>query len=461
MKLLASVSAMFACSGLAVAADMNSVLPDAKPGECYARVMIPAQYRTEKSTVVVREASERLSIVPAKYEWDTERVLVSEAGVDLKVMPATFKTETEVIEVAPAESAWVTGSMYSSVKANPGVLSLAQRAGVPVDSAESGQCFAEYFKAPTFETVSERVLVSEASESIKVQPARYEWVEKQQMIASATQKMIEVPASFETVQERVLVEDAKVVWKKGRGAVEKIDNASGVIMCLVEIPAVYKTIEKTVMKAAPASKMIEVPAKFENVRVRKLVEPARQVRTEIPARYRDVSIRKKVSDGEHVWLQQSGHESADNMRKTGNVICKKDIPAKTTTISKSVVATPATVTEVEIPAKYQDKRVKRLLAKAMQSTIAIPAVTREVNKRVKTTDARLEWRPVLCETNTTQRTISKLQQALSDTGYHVGDINGEMTHDTQSAIEQFQRANGMATGGLTLEVLNKLGISPG
>jgi peptidoglycan hydrolase-like protein with peptidoglycan-binding domain len=119
------------------------------------------------------------------------------------------------------------------------------------------------------------------------------------------------------------------------------------------------------------------------------------------------------------------------------------------------------VTEVEIPAKYQDKRVKRLLAKAMQSTIAIPAVTREVNKRVKTTDARLEWRPVLCETNTTQRTISKLQQALSDTGYHVGDINGEMTHDTQSAIEQFQRANGMATGGLTLEVLNKLGISPG
>ncbi len=461
MKLLSSVSALFVFSSAGIAADMNSVLPDAKPGECYARVMIPAQYRNEKSTVVVREASERLSIVPAKFKWDTERVLVSEAGVNLEVVPATFKTETEVLETSPAETKWVTGSEYSSVEVNPGVLSLAELAGVPVSTAESGQCFAEYFRAPIYENVTERVLVSEASESIKVKPARFEWVEQKQMISSASQKMVEVPASFETVTERVMVEDAKVVWKKGRGAVEKLDNASGEIMCLVEIPAVYKTIEKKVMKAAPVSKIIEVPAKFESLRVRKLKEPAQQVRTEIPARYRDVVVKKKVSDGEHVWLEQSGYATTDGLRKTGNTICKRDIPAKTTTVSRSVVATPASVKQVEVPAKYQTKRVKRLLAAAVQSKIAIPAVTRDVNKRVKTSDARLEWRPVLCETNTTQRTITRLQQALSESGYHVGDVNGVLTRDTQSAIEQFQQAHDMATGGLTLEVLNKLGINPG
>ena len=159
MKLLASVTAMLACSSVAIAADMNSFLPNAKPGECYARVMIPAQFRTESSTVVVREASERLSIVPAKYEWDTERVLVSDASVNFEVVPATYRTETEEFELSPAESKWVTGSMYSNVEANPGVLSLAELSGVPVSTAESGQCFAEYFKAPVYETVSELSLI--------------------------------------------------------------------------------------------------------------------------------------------------------------------------------------------------------------------------------------------------------------------------------------------------------------
>ncbi len=461
MKLLASVTAMLACSSVGIAADMNSFLPDAKPGECYARVMIPAEFRTESSTVVVREASERLSIVPAKYQWDTQQVLVSEASVNFEVVPATYRTETEEIEVAPAESKWVTGSVYSNVEANPGVLLLAQRAGVPLDNAESGQCFAEFFKAPVYETVSERVVVSEASESIKVTPARYEWVEQQQLVASATQQLVEVPASFEKVEQRVLVEEARVVWKKGRGAVEKIDNMSGDIMCLVEVPAVYKTVEKTVMKSAPASKMIEVPAKFENVRVRKLVEPAQQVRIEIPAKFRQVNRKKKTSDGEHVWLNLSDYSGAEGLRKTGNTICRKETPAKTTTISKAVVASPATVKQVEVPAKYQSKRVKRVLAKAAQTKISIPAVTRQVSKRVKVSDSRLEWRPVLCETNTTTRTINALEQALSDSGYHVGTVDGELSEDTLNAIEKFQRAHGMATGGLTIEVLNKLGVSPG
>ena len=88
-------------------------------------------------------------------------------------------------------------------------------------------------------------------------------------------------------------------------------------------------------------------------------------------------------------------------------------------------------------------------------------MTRQVSKKVKVSDARFEWRPVLCETNTTTNTISELQNALIDSGYRISEVDGTMSADTLRAVEQYQRANGMATGGLTYEVLNKLGIRPG
>ena len=44
----------------------------------------------------------------------------------------------------------------------------------------------------------------------------------------------------------MLSKEAHAVWKKGRGPVEKLDNTTGEIMCLVEVPASYKTVTKTV-----------------------------------------------------------------------------------------------------------------------------------------------------------------------------------------------------------------------
>jgi len=440
--------------------DMSQLLPNAKAGECYAQVVIPAKYRTDSSNVVIRAASEKLNIIPAKYDWVDEKVLVSEASVKYKVVPATFKSEKEEIELSPAKSIWVTGSEYSSVEANPDVLSIAAAAGVSMANAQAGQCFVELYEEPEYKQVSEKILISEASESIKVVPAKYEWVEQKEMVASATQKMVEVPAVFQTVKERIKVEDARVEWRKGRGAIEKIDNGTGDVMCLVEIPAVYKTVEKTVMKSPPRSRLIAEPVKYETVRVRKLVDKARETRVEIPARYRDVSRKVKISDGRHFWVKD-GLALSNNGRKTGNKICKKEIPAETMIINRSIVATPASVTPLEVPARYQTKKVRRLVSKAQESRTVIPAVTREVTTRVKVSDSRMEWRSVLCETNMTSATIKKLQRALNKEGYEVGEVNGVLSESTLSSVRKFQGANGMGTGGLTIEVLRKLGIDPG
>ena len=171
---LAVLGAFASTASVGIATDdLSNALPNAKAGECYAQVLIPAQYRTESSRVVVKEASESVKIIPAKYETTEQRVLVSEAGSELRVIPATFGTASETYQVSPASSRWVMGSVGSSIGADSALVSMARASGAAVDSARAGQCFAEHFEAPTYKTVTERMLISEASETIKLTPAKY------------------------------------------------------------------------------------------------------------------------------------------------------------------------------------------------------------------------------------------------------------------------------------------------
>ena len=94
-------------------------------------------------------------------------------------------------------------------------------------------------------TVTEQVMTRAASERVETIPAKYEAVEERVMVKPASKKMEEVPAEYKTVEEQVLVEPAHTEWRPGRGAVEKMDSATGKIMCLVEIPAQYKTVQQT------------------------------------------------------------------------------------------------------------------------------------------------------------------------------------------------------------------------
>ncbi len=436
--------------------DMTNILPNAKAGECYAKVLTPAQYRSESTQVVVREASETVKIIPAKYRWEEERILSAESGSQLQVIPASYKTEQVSYEISPASTQWVANSRNSDVPANPGMLQIARAGGADIDSAVPGQCFHEHSNAAKYKTVTERVLVSEASEKIELVDARYEWVEQRVMVSPEVRKLVEVPATYETITEKVLVESAKTVWKKGHGTIERIDDETGDVMCLVEVPAVYKNVSRQVTKTPATTREIVEPAKYETVRVKKLVADAREVRTAVPAVYKNVTKTVMASPAAHVWhpVETQGNFGP----KSGNVICLKETPAKMGTISKRVLSTPASVKKVEIPAKYTTKKVRKLVSPASEQRTTIPAVTDTVSKTVKISDARLEWRPILCQVNMTNDNIKRVQSALKAKGYNPGPIDGFMGRGTMSAIERFQRSNDLATGGLTYDTLGKLGL---
>ena len=109
---------------------------------------------------------------------------------------------------------------------------------MPLD-AKPGECYASFYVPPRCETVTEKVMTRAASERVETIPAKYEVVEERVMVQPASKRMEEVPAEYRTVEEKVLVEPARTEWRPGRGAVERMDSATGKIMCLVEIPAKY------------------------------------------------------------------------------------------------------------------------------------------------------------------------------------------------------------------------------
>lgn len=223
--------------------------PDAQPGHCYARVLIPATWGEKSETVLVREASERVEIVPARYETAQERVLVREASTRLETIPAQYDTVQERVMVRPESK---------------------QIEEIPA----------------TYKTVSEQVMTS---------PARSEWkrgpassfsdtvVQSRTTDTGEVMCLVEIPAQYQTVSRKVV--DTPATTRE------------------VVIPAEYRTIEKTVLVKPATTREVTVPAEYDSIEVQKLVSPAQERRIEIPAQYDEVTKRTLVGNDRMEWRE--------------------------------------------------------------------------------------------------------------------------------------------------------------
>ncbi|MCZ6565013.1 MAG: peptidoglycan-binding domain-containing protein [Gammaproteobacteria bacterium] len=437
------------------ASNAGTALPNAKAGECYAKVIIPAEYKTETQTVTTKEATSKISIIPAKYQWVEEKVLVKEASKKLIPVPATYKKVSEKVLVTPAEKVWTTGATKKSGRVNASTLAGAVANGLNLGDAKIGNCYAEYHIPAQYKTETQQVLKSEASQKIEIIPAKYSWAEESVLVKDASSKLVAIPAVYETVTEQILVKPATTEWKKGRGPVERLDGSTGEIMCLIEIPAVYKKVSKRVLKSPASTKKIEIPAERKVQKVRKLVTPAREKRIEIPATYEAVTKRSKVADEKVMWAVRS---SKIDGKATGAIVCLKELPAVYKTIQQKKVQTAAITKVVEVPAEYKMIKRRKLVSPAIEKKIEIPAKTQVVSREIKVTEESMQWRPILCETNMNSTLITDIQRALKKSGHNPGPIDGVIGHATMVAVDSFQLKNGLPRGGLTLRTLEKLGI---
>ena len=104
-------------------------------------------------------------------------------------------------------------------------------------------------------------------------------------------------------EEKILIQEAHTEWKKGRGLVEKADESTGEIMCLVEVPAKYKTVRKTIMSQAAKVETIVIPAEYSTIKVKKIDKVAQEKRITIPAEYQTLTRTVKVDDSRMEWKQ--------------------------------------------------------------------------------------------------------------------------------------------------------------
>ena len=188
--------------------------------------------------------------------------------------------------------------------------------------ANPGECYVNIYHKPVTETVSqqvvktaasqkleiipatyengeETVLVKPAGTRLEVVPATYETMDEQVLVKPASKKLVPVEATFEDQSEQVLVTAASTYWKRSTlaeaansGAKEQIAGDDGYVMCLIEKPAVYKTITKRVMTKGPSTTEQEIPAEYTTVKKTVLKTPATTREVAVPAEYAKVRTTK-------------------------------------------------------------------------------------------------------------------------------------------------------------------------
>ena len=191
--------------------------------------------------------------------------------------------------------------------------------------------------------------------------------------------------------------------------------ATGELLCRVEVPAEYDTVTRTRIKTPETTETVVIPARYETVTKEVIATPPTVEEIQIPAVYE--------------------------------------------TVEKRVVVTPATTEVVEIPAVYDTVTVRKMVTAMQEETITIPATYKTVEKRVVTGGGGLEWREVLCDTNTTSAKIMEVQQALTAAGYST-PADGAFGPATLRSMEAYQRANGLPVGYLTVSTVESLGVAP-
>jgi hypothetical protein len=335
-------------------APVRSGMPNAKPGECYAKVIKEPIYRTEQVEKLVKEASERIEIVPPVYK-----------AVKVHV------TSEETQEVVPA----------------------------------------------VYETVKERVVVKPATTRLEPVPAIYETVQEKALKTPASKTAIDVPAVYEDLTEKKLVRDAYTTWKPGTATnIQKIDDKTGEIMCLVEVPAEYQTVTNRVLKTPATVRYEETPAEYETISRVVLKTPATSRMIEVPAEYEERDVTK--------------------------------------------LAKPATTVSKVVPVDYM-REIMTEVQPTTEKRVPVPAEYATVEEKVLVSAGEESWSQILCDVNATPAKISEIQNALAAAGFNPGPIDGNLGGETLTAVAAYQQAKALPMDGyLNMETVEALGVSP-
>jgi len=266
------------------------------PGECFARVIVPAQYTTSTEQVVLRQAGEEIRKIPGRFETVTERVLVQEESYELVVVGAgaggTIVPGRGAIVVTINGTAYnidstrtvsnAAGDRIGSVNANGDIVGnngavIVADAVDPLTLIGRGSATTSLRVGSTTYSVDSDMSVRNASGS------RIGMIDRNGNIAGTSGNIISRSAvnsysrsatgnsaqgSFRTVSETVVVQEASTELVVIPPVYETVTQTVVVQPQSVEyttIPAVYETYQDTVVVQEASTELVTVPPVFETV----------------------------------------------------------------------------------------------------------------------------------------------------------------------------------------------------
>lgn len=358
-------------------------------------------------------------------------------------------------------------------KSKPRVTHSVKRTGMGLPPAKPGQCFAKVKVPAKYVTKSKRVLVEKASSKrVLVRAPQYRWINKRVLVRKATHVNRTIPAQYRNVTKRILVKPAYNTWRKGHGAITRIDNMTGEIMCRVTVPAVYKNVQQRVLVRPAQTVRKFVPAVYKTVKQKKRISGAIYKTVKRPARYKTTNYRVKTSGARYVWRPVMCKTNAKKRAHTYKAVNKKPVMRTQATkkqytpnqgISYSdylkVMNAPLRAKKPVIKKKATKKKVvQKAVAPAPMPKAATPKVEpkQAVKTPAPTTMEKAAEKP--SKTAIKQNIVYGIQAALKTKGFDPGKLDGKMGPSTAAALKAFQSSRGLPIGVLSKDTFRALGL---
>lgn len=395
-----------------------------------------------------------------------------------------------------------------------GISTLATAQPDDIPGAQPGKCYAKCFFPDKYETVTEQIVLREASETPRAIPARFETIPAYVVVKEAGNRYVVEPALFETVTEKIMIAPP------GRRLAA----------------SAYDTVRETVVVKPEYSRYTVTDAIFEPATAPVVTEEAYTVLEVLPQQYEPVPDRVEVRAASTRWIRKKadrdclgadpedcfvwclvetpaqyveytkmepagcGSEGSDDCILT-NVVPAKTVempyqrlktpamaietvvpaeiqtiqklvlkpsaraegnePAEYLTLTRQVLKRPARIREEYVPAEYKTIPRKAVAAPATVVFEPVPAEYAPVVKRKLVREGGFsQWREIVCGEKITGYTVRQIQEALKALGYFKGAPEPTLGVRTKAALAEFQKDRDLpADGNVDFETLQALGIS--
>lgn len=365
-----------------------------------------------------------------------------------------------------------------------------RRSGLP--AAQPGQCFARVKLPATYKTQSRRVLIQKATaKRVLVRAPQYRWVNKKVLVRKQSYKSRTIPAQYKTVVNRVMVKPAYNTWRKGHGAITRIDNMTGEIMCRVKIPAVYKTVKKRVLVRPAKTLRTFVPAVYKTVKQKQFVSPALYKTVRTPDRYKTKNYRVKTGGARYVWRavlcktnapkhygkKHYAKRVSKNYKKTSKKyhkvasnhtrrVAPKQYRQAPKHYRKVAVARKPVVRNHNYATQYKQSGINyqdylRVMNTGSKNTASSYQTPKRINRKVSyrnTVNIKKQSTPRKIKADTRRGIVYGIQKALKAKGFDPGSMDGKMNAGTAAALKAFQSSRGLPVGRLSKDTFRALGM---